>query len=445
MPEKRPSTRSPARLFYGWRIVGISGLMSGIYSGFLVRGASVWFLPIQEYFGLSRGAVSVAFSIARSEGAFEGPVVGWLLDKLGARTVILWATLLMVAGYLVLPLAKSHNPTTFWLFWFPVWLGAIAAGGNSAFSHGTHVVVANWFIRRRAFALGMLNSIQAVGAATLVPLVSWLLLNHGWRATSVIAGLTILVVALPLTLLFIRRSPEEVGQYPDGDPPLELAPVELPSGEAGHEEAAAPGHDESSRKGEERNASVRAALRSRSFWFLTAGNAMRNAVRSLLFVHLVAIIEWRGEDRQTAAFILGFSSLVEIFMQLTMGWLADRLPKGLVLGMGMLCGSAGALLLFPGMPFWTLFLVAILLAAMNGQGPVIWATVGDLFGRTNYGVLRGFVNFAATPGVLAAPALAGFWFDHSQSYTVPLALTAGIYAVSAVILMSLGRTTQRQS
>ena len=407
--------------------------MSMLFSGFLSRGSAVWVLPVQEYFGLSRGAVSVAFSIARSEHAFEGPAIGWLLDRFGARTIIFWTALLMGVGLLILPLASNRTPTTFWFFFFPLWLGAISVGGYSAFGHGCHVLVANWFIRRRAFALGVFTGIRSIGGALLLLLVSWVILTYGWRTAAVVAGLSTLIVTLPLTFFFVRRSPESKGLYPDGRPPVEGVAAGPRQGKGPH----AP-----SRVVQEVNFQVKEALLTRSFWVILVGNLLRNIARAVLFVHFVGIMEWRGEDRQTAAFILGLSFFVEIFMVILTGWLADKLPKGLVLSMGMVYGVLATAMLFPGMPFWTLFVFAILFGAMNGHGPAVWATVGDYFGRTNFGVIRGIISFAGTPGVLAAPMLAGFWFDSFQSYTVPLAVVVGLYGFSAATFTLLRKTEQ---
>ena len=433
MTEKRPSTRNPTTWFYGWLMVAISGLMSTLFSGFVARGSSIWLLPVQEYFGLSRGAVSVAFSVARSEGAFEGPAIGWLLDRFGARTVIFWTSLLMGVGMLILPLASKGTPTTFWLFFFPLWLGAISFGGYAAFSHGCHVLVANWFIRQRAFALAVFNGIKSSGGALVILLLSWIILTHGWRPAAVVAGLSTLIVALPLTFFLIRRSPESKGLYPDGSPPAEGVALGQRRAEGLHGP---------SRVVREVDFQIKEALLTRSFWFLLVGNLFRNIARGVVFVHFVAIVEWRGGERQTAAFILGLSFFVEIFMLLLMGWLADRSPKSLVLSVGMVCGALATVMLFPGMPLWTLFVFAILFAAMNGQGPAVWATVGDYFGRTNFGAIRGIIGFASTPGVLAAPMLAGFWFDSSQSYTVPLAVVVGLFGFSAAIFMFLRKAEQ---
>jgi len=54
--------------------------------------------------------------------------------------------------------------------------------------------VTEWFpLRERALAVGIFNAGASIGAAVAVPLISFLALAHGWRATFVVTGLLGLV------------------------------------------------------------------------------------------------------------------------------------------------------------------------------------------------------------------------------------------------------------
>ena len=54
------------------------------------------------------------------------------------------------------------------------------------------------------------------------------------------------------------------------------------------------------------------------------------------------------------------------------------------------------------------------------------------FGRKAFGQLRGYVQLANFPGSLAAPYLVGRWYDLHESYTVPLWVFAGVFALGAL-------------
>ncbi|MCZ6450672.1 MAG: MFS transporter, partial [Deltaproteobacteria bacterium] len=63
-------------LFYGWRMVAVASALRVLGSGLHSFGFTVFFLPLSKDLGLSRTATSFAFSLARAEGAIEGPIVG---------------------------------------------------------------------------------------------------------------------------------------------------------------------------------------------------------------------------------------------------------------------------------------------------------------------------------------------------------------------------------
>ncbi|MFC2022436.1 MFS transporter, partial [Chloroflexota bacterium] len=95
--------------FYGWRILAASAITGTVGAGLAHYGFSVFFLPISESLGLSRAATSLVFSLARSEGALEGPVAGYLIDKFGPRKVLFASAIMMGVGYILLSRVESFT------------------------------------------------------------------------------------------------------------------------------------------------------------------------------------------------------------------------------------------------------------------------------------------------------------------------------------------------
>lgn len=98
-------------MFYGWRMVGLVSAMRVLGGGLHNYGFTVFFLPLSQDLGLSRAATSLAFSLARAEGALEGPFVGYLIDRFGPRPMLLLATVLCGVGYILLAWVDDY--TTF--------------------------------------------------------------------------------------------------------------------------------------------------------------------------------------------------------------------------------------------------------------------------------------------------------------------------------------------
>jgi MFS family permease len=130
---------------------------------------------------------------------------------------------------------------------------------------------------------------------------------------------------------------------------------------------------------------------------------------------------WKGIDEQTGAFIFGFLLFLGVPLSLFFGWLADTLPKNLVLFISAVSGTiAFFLLATPLSSIWIIYLFVFLFAIAETSGSNNWATFGDYFGRKAYGRLRGITQLASSPGVFLAPVFAGWWFDRVESYSLPI-------------------------
>ena len=85
------------RTFYGWWIVLTSAV--GLFWGvpITVYSFSVFLRPVMQEFHVGRAAVSLGFTIQLFVAALCTPLTGWLLDRYGARKVILPFTALFGA------------------------------------------------------------------------------------------------------------------------------------------------------------------------------------------------------------------------------------------------------------------------------------------------------------------------------------------------------------
>lgn len=108
-------------------------------------------------------------------------VSGPLIDRLGTRRGYGWTTALWSASAMLH--AFTIGPWSLGTFRFLLGMGE--AGNWPA---GVKVV-AEWFpVRERALASGIFNSGSAVGAVLAPPLVVWVVLKFGWRASFLVVG-----------------------------------------------------------------------------------------------------------------------------------------------------------------------------------------------------------------------------------------------------------------
>jgi MFS family permease len=363
-------------LFYGWRMVAAACALRVLGSGLHSFGFTVFFLPLTQDLNLNRTATSLAFSLARAEGAIEGPIVGHLLGRLGPKPIMLAAVLLMGIGYLLLSQVESY------VSFLIVYLGVISLAHAGGFMHAPMVLINTWFIRHRARAITVSSAAFGLGGVLIAPILSVVVQAWGWRWGAAIAGVSFLVIGIPLTLT-IRRSPESMGLLPDGDMPLSHAS----------------GNDGSERKiKSEREVTLAEALRSFAFWGSVLAAGIRNGSYHAIAVHFVPLMVWKGLSQSEAALLLSVYAFLGMALTLILGWFADKANKPRLTAF-ILFAAAGAMFLpIAGNSLWSLCLFTIFFAAVETTFPLGWAVVGDLFGRKHYAQIRGYMTLFYTWG-----------------------------------------------
>jgi MFS family permease len=179
--------------------------------------------------------------------------------------------------------------------------------------------------------------------------------------------------------------------------------------------------------------SVRGAMRTPTYWVLVLGTALRLIAKSAIMLHIIPIIVSKGIDQQSAALIFSLLLFMSVPLYLVVGWLADRFPKNLVLVGASVAGTLSfALLASAWQSLWIVLIFVFLFSIAEASAPTNWAALGEYFGRKTFSQLRGFVQFANFPGVLLAPVFVGWWFDQQGSYTVPLWIFTGVFALGAL-------------
>ena len=284
-------------LFYGWRMVAAASALRVIGAGLHSFGFTVFFLPLSQDLNLNRTSTSLAFSLARAEGAVEGPIVGHLLERYGPKPIMVAAVLLMGVGYLLL--SQVHSYATFLI----VYLGVISLAHAGGFMHAPMVLINTWFIRHRARAITISSAAFGLGGVLVAPVLSVIVQTWGWRWGAVVGGVLFLVIGLPLCLT-IRRSPESMGLLPDGSEVAALAP-----GQDGAKQTIRP----------EVEVTLAEALRSFAFWGSVLAAGIRNASYHAIGVHFVPLMVWKGLTQSEAALLLSVYAFLGMALTLNPG------------------------------------------------------------------------------------------------------------------------------
>jgi MFS family permease len=412
------------KIFYGWWIALASIILFFISGGTWLYGFTVFFNPIRNAFGWTAAVTSVAFVLQRLEGGITGPIVGFLVDRLGPRK-------LMVAGWVVVGIGfiLMSRINTLWAFYGSFLLIGIGMSFSSWVTINT--TVANWFVKKRSRAMTLIY-IGFGASGILAPFLALSVGHFGWRTTLVIVGIFLWVVGIPLSLV-MRHRPSQYGLLPDGAQSLE----QTEKAELG------PAREITSANSSTtvRDFTIKETLRSRAFWLFSMANLFQQITTSALFVHIVPFLESVRFPTTTAAMVVTGITLCSLIGRLSFGFVGDFFSKRYLLTIALALQTIGLFVFaFIEMEKAWLVIPFLLIYAVGygGTMPVRPALQADYFGARNFGTIMGLMATIAMTGGLASPVIAGWIFDITGSYHVAWLLFAWI-SVPAIPLMFLAK------
>ncbi len=407
-------------LWYGWWVLVISTAAITLESGALIFGFSVFFVPIVQEFGWSRAAAAAGSSLARLESGIFGPLEGFLIDRLGARRSMLVGIPIFGLGFILM--SQMHTLIEF----YAIYIICFSFAASLGFFNSCSAAVANWFIRRRSLALGIMSSGIGIGTL-LVPGVTWLINEHGWRNAAIVIGITTWIVGIPLALM-MRHRPEDSGDHPDGDMPMNLALTE-----SGIQSTAQPATKEVAISG-------RQAIRMPTFWILAFSFALRLMATAAVSLHMFPFMVDIGIPPELAGIMTTALGVLGIFGRLGYGWLGIHWGEKRTYAMGLISLLIGFLVLA-----FTTSIVGVIVSlvfyapAYGGLATQMLVLRGRYFGRRSFATIGGFMAPVLTLGTITGPIYAGWLYDTSGSYRVAFMSFASLMLVALVLLWVLPR------
>jgi len=412
-PSGRPG-RKPAGLFYGWRVV--AGAFAVTFVGFGCAYAfSAFIQALRTDFTASLGSVSAVFSIAAFFYFGLGIVSGPLADRWGARRLAVLGMLLIGLGLAAAALARNLIEV------YAAYGIGIGLGVGCSYVPAVGAVQ-RWFSRRRGLASGLAVSGIGVGTLVMPPLASILISAFGWRGAYLVLGAFAATVGAGMALL-IEDDPRCRGLAPDGDPLAPDAGAAKPAG-----------------------ASFGEAVRSRAFVSLYAACLIASFGAFVPFVHLVPYAVGHGVAHSSAVLLVGMIGVGSTAGRFILGGLADRIGRraallAMFLGMALALGFWGL-----AASLWPLALFAFVYGVFyGGWVAVLPAVAMDFFGGRAISGIIGALYTSVAFGTLIGPTAAGFAFDASHSYALPIAASALANFAAAAIAASLLRKEKEVS
>ena len=418
--------------YYGWIVVGASSTVVFARMAPAITTLTVLIFPMSQQLGWSRTLIAGSVSAGAIASLVLSPVVGWAIDRYGARPVLVVSVAGL--GLAMVSLAWATVPFTFYL--------AFAAGRvvfHTSAPIGASTVAARWFIRKRGRAIGIIFLFGAIGGIVFTMVASLVVESHGLRATWIAIGLVVLVFSVAPSLLLVAERPEDIGLLPDGVEP-DLA---MPSTE--DQRAVRPGFSGEQaavitqvRRDDDDSWTLREAVGTRTFWVLVSMGFTSFFVHTSIGVHMGAYFRDIGLGAISAALAVSLSWTVSAVFSVTWGWVTDRIEVRYAYSGMFLVQAGSTLYLILASGTLGVFLAAgffgIVSAGFNVVPSVMYA---NYFGRSSLGRIRGLGEAGVLLGQGTGPVIAGILFEIQGSYSmifwvfVALSLTCSLVVLKA--------------
>ena len=460
-PTTKPDPDNQSGVFYGWRLVFLTLIVTAFVSAPSFGSIGVWVKSLEEYFGWSRTKLAIAFSLGHLEGSAAGPVAGILVDKFGARRVVFVGIFSIGVSFLLF----SNM-----LYVSPIMDSVVAIFGLSgiidwplvifylAFGMLMLVTVAGawlplmttlnfWFDKKRSAAMGIASGGFSLGGFILLPIVAWMVdqNNFGWQFSSLIFSLFFFVMVIPVVKI-LRNKPEDMGLLPDG---VDVREVQRQKSITREVSFVSPqsftsglknilfNYDATFIKPDYR---ITQAMSTGTFWYIAIGHALCTMLLAVVSVHLIPMLVENGFSLQEASLVYSLIMLTSGITQLTFGFIGDKVRKNVTIAyLGIVQGVGFMMFILPkefslgfmnvggdinlGFTSISSYVLVLILSAIvfgigfGGRVPLANAIRGDYFGHNSYATISGIMMVPMSLGMLIAPLVTARLFDLGAGYS----------------------------
>ena len=396
------SPRKP-KPFYGYYIVGACFVTLFFCWGMVLNTFPVFVEPLTREMGWTLMGLAAAGLAGAATSIILFPIAGKLIDRLGARPV-------MIAGALTmgLSLLGASRATELWHMY--VMNAFIGAGLASVTLVPCSFIISNWFVARRGLAMSGAVLGTAVGGAVMAPVATWLIEHYSWRTAFVLAGLEIIFIVIPVIYFLIRTRPSDMGLEPYRDDSVEAET-----------------------SGEEWGVEVGASFSMPVFWMISINVLLVALVTAGVGFHCVNYLIGLEHSSQSAGWIWSVVMWAMIAGKLSAGPISDRWGARNTMAAVCILFAISMLLLVRAQSYQMAIIFAVIYGFALGAPLVLNPLLaGDYLGMKNFATIFAILNIMGTLGGNAGPIGAGYYADTRQVYAPVFYLFIGLMVLAAL-------------
>jgi sugar phosphate permease len=411
------------RIHYGWVVAAVTFLAVVVTAG--VRATpGILIVPLEQEFHWSRAAISFAVGINILLYGVIGPFAAALMERFGLRRTMLASYALVALGVALTPLMRETWQLTL------LWGVVVGAGTGVTGTFLGAIIAARWFVEKRGLVLGILTAGNAAGQLIFLPPLAAISTRFGWREMSVVLA-AITLVLVPVTALWMRDRPEEMGLAPYGE---EGGPQPV---------AAATGNPLATAMG-----ALFEGLRSRDFWLLSGSFLICGlSTNGLVGTHLIPACVDHGITEVTGASLLAGMGVLNFIGATASGWLSDRLDNRFLLfwyyglrGLSLMYLPFAFDMSFYGLSLFAIFYGLDWIATLP---PTVKLTT-QIFGPQKAGVMLGWILAVHMIGGALAAYGGGVFRISFGSYLEAFILSGTLCIAAALMVLFVGGQSRHE-
>jgi MFS family permease len=408
---KKGRKRVKGRFANRWWVVvaTVLGLIVGA-GPINVFAFGVFIKPITADLHIGRGLLSSGITLQAVIGAIVSPFFGALLDRWGARRVMIPGIVLFALSIAAYGLMRA---SPFILTYLIFAVAGLLSPVQGPIPYST--VTAHWFDRQRGLALGIGMAGVGLGVALMPQLAERLIGHFGWRLAYVGMAVAVLIFALIPVALFVREPPGMTGAGAAQRDQRMAARLALPG------------------------TPFAVAVRTWLFWGLGIAFLFDVMAINGTLTHIVPLLRDRGVSLPEAVGALSGAGIALLIGRAGSGWCLDRFRGAYVavgffvmpmIGIALLASRAGGIV--PAAGAVTLGL------GIGAEVDLMAFFVSRYFGLRDYAKIYGLMFGLFGVGTGVGPALSGFSFDWFHSYLPVFVAYEAMLFVTCAIFLGLG-------
>lgn len=368
-------------------------------STFLLFVFGVFVEPLSKTFGWSKPSILFAATIVSLMIMVVSPLQGYLIDRFGARPIVLSSCLAFALGLGGMYFLSS-NISSFYIMYGLLPLLAIGLWPVSYLR-----VVSTWFEKRLGLAIGIANGGIGLGAAMLPPILTYIILNGSVQWAYVSLGVIVLLVVLPINALLLYESPET-------RPARGVASAS--------------------------NEDFKSLIKTPTFIVLTLAFFFLGFVNTGLVTNQISLLIDGGSTPQQAAFVQAVFGLAVLIGRFLTGVLLDYVSAKRLMSVVCIGGAAACLLYAMGPAGAIVYLCAILIGMVYGaEFDVLSYIIKRSFGLASFGRVYGTIFAVFQLGAALGATLLPLSRTQFQSYGPGLAVYAAVLVLSGILFVVL--------